>query len=66
MSAVLDAWWARIPTVTVQDRCNECDALKANVKRREYWTPTGKKVHTCCEGCAKELSRQYYPPGAYL
>ncbi len=66
MSAVLDAWWKRVPVVTTQERCNECDTLRSGVVKRDYWTPTGKRVHTCCDACAKELSRRYYPPQAYL
>ena len=53
-------WRNRTPKVRVYDLCGECETLKEGVARHEFWTPTGKRVHTCCEACRKDLHRQYY------
>jgi hypothetical protein len=60
MSTVLDSWRARMLQVKVYERCDTCDTLKEGVSVREYWTPTGRVTHTCCQDCGKTLSRQYY------
>jgi hypothetical protein len=59
----IDAWRKRAMTVRTLTRCEECGQLKENVVEREYWTMTGKKKHTCCESCGRDLHYQYYPKG---
>lgn len=66
IQSAIDAWRKRAMEVTVRTRCDECGELKENVQEREYWTMTGKKKHVCCDGCGRELHRQYYPAGLYM
>jgi len=66
MSIALDIWRARAMKVTVLERCDECQQLKQGVGQEEFWTKTGKVTHHCCSACARELSRRYYSPEAFL
>jgi hypothetical protein len=48
-----EIWNARVPTVTVRERCDECGLLKEGVKKRQNYWPTISA--TCCAECFTNL-----------
>lgn len=52
-----EEWNARVPSVTVLDRCNECEQLKPNVQKRQNYWPT--LAATCCSECWARLIAEH-------
>lgn len=52
-----ETWNARVPAVTVLDRCDECEQLKPTVQKRQNYWPTLSA--TCCSECWSRLIAEH-------